>query len=186
MINGENIKLRELRKEDIASINRWRNNLQNRMLTQGFRGPVTIEIESEWLNNVLNNKGNRDIYFGIEKYNESHLIGIIQLNEIDYISRIATCGILIGELEDRGKGVGVEAVRAILYYAFFVLNLRKIITYIVDSNHQALKVQEKVGKVWKEGRLKEHYYFNGQYVDLHIQSYFKEDFVDLINEYSCK
>jgi RimJ/RimL family protein N-acetyltransferase len=184
MINGNKIKLRSLRMDDLPSINKWRNNLQNRILTQGYRGPVTMEIDSEWLSKVLNNTSNRDIYFGIEKEPPEGLTGIIQLNEIDYVSGVAACGILIGEKEARGKGTGIEAVRALLFYAFFVLNLRKVISYIAEVNKQAFRVQEKVGPVHNEGCLRSHYYFNGKFVDLHIQSFFREDFEFLKHDYT--
>ena len=184
MIKGNRVTLRELRINDLPSINRWRNNLQNRILTQCFRGPVTMEIDSAWLKEVLNNKDDKDIYFGIEKKPSHEIAGIIQLNGIDHISGVATCVILIGEKEERGYGNGVDAVRAILYYAFFVLNLRKIVTYIAAFNESAFRVLGKVGKVHKEGCLKSHYHFNGEYFDLHIQSFFKDDFEFLKNDYS--
>ncbi len=184
MIKGKKINLRSLRKDDLPSVNRWRNNLQNRIFTQGYRGPVTMEVDSSWLDKVLTNTDNRNIYFGIEKEPPDGLTGIIQLNEIDYISGVAACGILIGESEERGKGIGVEAVQALLFYAFFILNLRKVITYIAAFNKQAFKVQEKVGKVHKEGCLKAHYNYKGQYIDLHIQSFFREDFEFLKHDYS--
>jgi RimJ/RimL family protein N-acetyltransferase len=184
MIKGNKVTLRELRNSDLPSINKWRNNLNNRVLTQGYRGPVTIEIDFAWLKKVLNNEDNKDIYFGIERNTSKEIIGIIQLNGIDYISRIATCGILIGEDKERGNGIGVDAIRAVLFYAFFVLNIRKVTSYIAGFNKQAFKVQEKVGKVYKEGCLKAHYHLNGKYVDLHIQSFFKGDFEFLKNDYS--
>jgi len=184
MIKGNRVTLRELRISDLPSINRWRNKLQNRIITQGFRGPVTMEIDYAWLEEVLVNTENTDIYFGIEKKPSNDIIGIIQLNSIDYISGVATCGILIGEIEERSKGLGVDAVRAILYYAFFILNLRKVMTYIAAFNISAFKVQEKVGKVHKEGCLKYQFFYNGKYVDLHIQSFFKDDFEFLKNDYS--
>jgi len=184
MIIGKKTRLRSLRKDDLLTINRWRNNLQNRIITQGYRGPVTMEVDSFWLENVLKNTDSRNIYFGIEKIQSNSFIGIIQLNEIDYISRVATCGILIGEKKERGQALGVDAVRGILYYAFFILNLRKVIIYIAAFNKQAFKVQEKVGKVYNEGCLKGHYFVNGRYIDLHIQSFFKDDFGFLENDYS--
>jgi RimJ/RimL family protein N-acetyltransferase len=184
MIHGKKIILRSLRENDLPSINKWRNNLENRILTQGYRGPVTMEIDSIWLNKVLTNTDSRNIYFGFENPPQPDLFGIIQLNEIDYISGVATCGILIGDDENRGKGIGAEAVRAVLYYAFFILNLRKVITYIASFNKQAFKVQKKVGKVHEEGCLKAHYHFNGHYFDIHIQSFFREDFEFLKDDYT--
>lgn len=186
MIHGKRITLRPLKKEDLLLINKWRNNLQNRVVTQGYRGPVTVEVESSWLGKVLNNSDNRNIYFGIEMNKSNGLIGIIQLNEIDYISGVTTCGILIGEQEERNKGIGAEAVRAILFYAFFILNLRKVITYIGDFNVQAFKVQKKAGKVYREGCLKAHYHYKGRYVDLYIQSFFRDDFIHLLDEYTLQ
>lgn len=184
MITGSSIILRELRKEDLPSINKWRNNLQNRIITQGFRGPVTMEIDAAWLDEVLKNKTEKDFYFGIVKKQTNVIVGIIQLNAIDYISGVTTCGILIGEKTERGSGLGVDAVRAILYYAFYILNLRKVMTYIASYNIQAFKVQEKVGIIYKEGCLLSHYLVNGNFVDLHIQSFFKNDYDFLKDEYS--
>lgn len=184
MIEGKMIKLRSLSRNDLFTINKWRNNLQNRILTQGYRGPVTMEIDSAWLDRVLNNAESWDIYFGIEKNPPEGLVGIIQLNNIDYVSGVASCGILIGEEEKRGKEIGFDAFRALLYYAFFILNLRKIITCIADFNKQALKVQEKIGHVHKEGCLKAHYHYMGQYVDLHVQSFFRDDFEFLKDDYT--
>ncbi len=184
MINSTNIILRPLKKADLILINSWRNNLENRILTQGFRGPVTMVVDACWLDEALNNQDNKDFYFGIETKETGKLTGIIQLNAIDYVSGVATCGILIGEAEERGKGIGIEAVRGLLFYAFFVLNLRKIITYIADFNESAFKVQRKVGKVHREGCLKAHYYYKGEYVDVYIQSFFKKDFECLKDEYS--
>jgi [ribosomal protein S5]-alanine N-acetyltransferase len=183
MIKGKRVVLRELRTSDLPSVNRWRNNLENRILTQGYRGPVSMEIDSDWLKGVLSDSDNKNIYFGIEKASSDKIIGIIQLNGIDYISGVSTCGILIGENEERLKGFGTDAVRAILYYAFFVLNLRKVITYIAAFNKPSFKLQEKVGKVHKEGCLKEHYYYNGEYTDLHIQSFFKNDYKSLKDDF---
>ena len=96
MIKSKKVVLRELRITDSVLINRWRNKLNNRIITQGYRGPVTLEIDTDWLKKIIENKGNSDIYFGIEKATTKELIGIIQLNGIDYISGVATCGILIG------------------------------------------------------------------------------------------
>lgn len=184
MIKGKSINLRELRHSDLPSINRWRNNLRNRVVTQGFRGPVTIDVDSVWLEKVLKNENDKDYYFGIEKKESEDIVGIIQLNAVDFISGVATCGILIGEDEERGSGLGVDAVRALLYYAFFILNLRKVITYVASFNEQAFRVQNKVGKVYEEGCLKAHYMVNGEFIDLHIQSFFKDDYVILKNEYT--
>ena len=89
-----------------------------------------------------------------------------------------------GKKMKRGNGIGVDAVRAILYYAFYILNLRKIITYVADFNKRAFKVQEKVGKCYTEGCLKSHFYFNNGYADLFIRSFFREDYDSLSDEYS--
>lgn len=184
MIEGKKIRLRSLCKDDLYTINKWRNNLHNRILTQGYRGPVTIELDSLWLDRVLNNSEIHDIYFGIENKPAKILVGIIQLNNIDFISGVASCGILIGEEEKRGKDIGFESFRALLYYAFFVLNLRKIITYIAAFNKRALKVQEKVGQGHTEACLKAHYHCMGHYVDLYIQSFFRDDFEHLKDDYT--
>ena len=105
MLIGEKIILRPLKIEDLEKTHEWRNNLELIKLTQGIRFPKTMEMDRDWFNQALNDKSNRNIYFGIDEIETGEFIGIIQLNGIDYISGTANWGFMIGEINNQGKGI---------------------------------------------------------------------------------
>lgn len=177
MLIGKKIILRPLNIEDLNKTLEWRNNLELIKLTQGIRFPKTIEMEKEWFENALNDKSNRNVYFGIDEIASGNFIGIIQLNNIDYISGTAIWGFIIGDKENQGKGYSVEAPILLFNYAFNVLNLRKIFGYPIVYNDATLKMHHKIGNFKQEGILKQHVYYDGVYHDVLILSLFKEDFI---------
>ena len=176
MLIGEKIILRPLKIEDLEKTHEWRNNLELIKLTQGIRFPKTLEMDRDWFNNALNDKSNRNIYFGIDEIETGEFIGIIQLNNIDYISRNANWGFMIGETKNQSKGIGTEFSNLILNYTFNELNLIKITSYIVDNNKISNKLFRKLGFI-EEGVLKNHYFVNGEYKDIMIMSLFKDDYL---------
>lgn len=177
MLVGKNIILRSLRASDADSLNKWRNQIENKVLTQSYRLPVSLLKDEEWLRLKMMNSSNNEVFFIME---QSDLpIGLFQLTNIDYISGTATWGFILGDKESRGKGYCVEAALLVLNYAFNFLNLRKIISYNLGFNSATLKMQKKIGPLKEEGCLKNHYYFNGKYWDIYILSFIKEDFTHL-------
>jgi len=177
MLVGENVVLRALNIDDLIYLNKWRNQLDNKIMTQGYRLPVSLCKDEEWLHLKMNSSSNKEIYFIIQEYGLP--IGLIQLTDIDYISGTASWGFILGNKESRGKGYSVEVPLLLFNYAFNVLNLRKIVSYNLDFNEATLKMHKKIGNVIEEGCLKKHYYFNGKFWDVHILSFFKEDFKQL-------
>lgn len=171
MIKSEKITLRPLRSEDWENTIHWRNDLKLTKQVMSHPFPITDLLEKEWFNHILIDKSNRNIYFGIEQKQNSKLIGIIFLTQINWISKNCYLGILIGDNSNRGKGYGTEAVKLITDYAFNVLNLNKITLEVVDQN-DAIKLYNKLG-FHSEGLLKNHYYFNNDYFDIHILSLFR-------------
>lgn len=177
MLKGKDLNLRELRISDLERINEWRNNLYNKIMTQSYRLPVTYMQDEEWLKRKVLSTTNAEVFFIIEENNIP--IGMVQLTNIDYTSGTAIWGIIIGEIDNRGKGYGAEAELLLFNYAFNVLNLRKLICYIVSLNNESLKMHKKLKFLREEGCLKKHYYFNNCYWDVYIFAYYREDFADL-------
>ena len=176
MLIGEKIILRPLKIEDLEKTHEWRNNLELIKLTQGIRFPKTMEMDRDWFNYALNDKSNRNIYFGIDEIETGDFIGIIQLNNLDYISGTANWGFMIGETKNQGKGTGTEFSILILNYAFNYLNLRKITSFIVDNNVISTKLFQKLG-FKEEGILRKHHFVDGEYKNVLIMSLFREDYL---------
>lgn len=174
MLIGERIILRPLKTEDLEKTHQWRNNLELIKLTQGIRFPKTLEMDKDWFENALNDKSNRNIYFGVDEIETNEYIGIIQLNNIDYISGTASWGFMIGETKNQSKGIGTEFSSLIFNYVFNYLNLRKITSYIVGNNAVSIKLFKKMG-FNEEGILRNHYFVNGEYHDVIIMSLFRKN-----------
>lgn len=176
MLIGKKIILRPLKIEDVEKTHQWRNNLELIKMTQGIRFPKTLEMDKEWFEHTLNDKSNRNIYFGIDEIESGEFISIVSLTNIDYISGTAIWGLIIGEAAGRGKGYSVEILNLLLEYSFKTLNLRKIFGYPVVINEATLAMHKKIEGICEEGRLKRHYFWNNEYHDVLILSIFKEDF----------
>lgn len=177
MLIGEQIVLRPLKIEDLDKTHEWRNNLELIKLTQGIRFPKSLEMDREWFENALNDKSNRNIYFGIDEIETGEFVGIIQLNSIDYISGTAIWGFIIGDKINQGRGFSVEAPTLLFDYAFNILNLRKIFGYPISFNNATLHMHKKIGNFVEEGRLKSHVFFDGRFHDVLILSLFRKDYL---------
>jgi RimJ/RimL family protein N-acetyltransferase len=135
-------------------------------------------MDKEWFDNALNDKSNKNIYFGVDEILTNEFIGIVQLNNIDYVSGTALLGFVIGDTKFRGKGYGFEFSCLIVSYAFLTLNLRKIITYNLASNDSTLSMQKKLGFL-QEGELKEHIYHDGKFYDVIILSLLRNKYLEI-------
>lgn len=101
-------------------------------------------------------------------------IGNIKLDNFDWISHTCELGVLIGEKDFWGKGIGTEACTLAIQYAFNILNIRKVLLAVYATNIGAIKVYEKLGFV-NEGTLRKHIWSNGNYIDKHFMGLFKEE-----------
>ena len=165
--------------DDLKYLNEWRNDLENKIMSQGFRLPVTMLQDEEWLKQKMSYSNGSELFLIVEEINKSLPIGLIQLTNIDYISGTAQWGFIIGDKAKRGKGYSVEAPHMFFGYVFNVLNLRKLYGYTLGYNKKTFNMLQKIGIFHEEGRLKNQYYLNGEYHDVLITSIFREDYPNL-------
>lgn len=172
---GNKVKLRPLQLLDSELSVHWRNDpeIRDNLLSAPF--PVTNELEKEWIEKILHDKSNSKIVYAIETIIQHNLIGFIYLVEIDWVSRVAWFGIMIGEKEYQGQGMAKEAMRLLFNYAFARLNLRKISLEVAAFNHKAINLYNFFGFV-EEGRMIDQIYLNNEFHDVLIMSIFKKDF----------
>ncbi len=103
------------------------------------------------------------------------LIGNISLHNIDHLHRNAFIGIFIGEEQQRGQGLGAEAIRLILQYGFKTLNLHNIMLTVHADNDAGIACYKNVG--FREvGRLPEWTFKDGKYVDKLYMSIMEHEF----------
>lgn len=171
---GDKIYLRGITLAD-ANDN-YCNWLNDKEVTKGLASghkPATKEDVEQYIKNVLNDPGK--IMFAICSSDNNLHIGNIKIDNFDYIAGTCELGVLIGDKNYWGKGVGTEACNLVLRYAFNTLNLRKVTLSVYGNNPAAIALYEKIG-FQKEGNLKNHVFIDGEYHDKIYMSIFKSTF----------
>lgn len=158
-IEGENIVLGPLRKEDTGLHYKWSNDLLVKRAL-GSMHPVTYEEQLQKYTECIQDKSS--VYFTIFTKDTMQPIGMSYLRDIR--NRNADFGILIGEREFQGKGIGTEATKLTLDYGFTILGLHNIMLAVYAFNVAGLKAYTKAG--FREiGRRREVKWVDGRYWD---------------------
>ena len=157
--------LRPIEKKDLRKLNEWKNNEEVFQYLGGGYMPVSIDVQEKWLEDMMDTTGKHKRFLIEDMSGKS--IGMIGLYGINWIHRTCELGIFIGETCERRKGYGREAYFLIENFAARYLNLRKIKATVVEDNHAAVVMYEKLGFV-KAGRLVEERFINGSYHSVYL------------------
>jgi RimJ/RimL family protein N-acetyltransferase len=158
-IEGELVTLRAIERADLPHLQRWSNDAELQRMLGGWHFPTSSKDQEEWFAQL--SCRSTDQRFAIDA-KELGLIGTANLVSIDWKNRTAFHGMMLGEKTSRGKGFGVDTIRAVMRYAFDELNLFRLDTDIIENNAASLRAYiEKCG--WQEeGRRQKWYFRNGQ------------------------
>jgi RimJ/RimL family protein N-acetyltransferase len=91
-------------------------------------------------------------------------VGTAGLHQIDHHNRSAAFGIVVGEPEYRGQGLGTETVRLVLDYAFCALGLHNVMLSVYEFNQAGWRAYEKAG-FQELGRRRECRFMGGKMWD---------------------
>ncbi len=105
--------------------------------------------------------GGTDQVFVIE--HDGEVVGQCELFDVDPLARTAEVGIAL-LAQARGRGLGTDALRVLVGFAFTRLNLRRVHLTTLADNAGALASYRKVGFV-EEGRRRESAWVRGRYAD---------------------
>jgi RimJ/RimL family protein N-acetyltransferase len=167
------VKLTPFGEDDAAQLFQWQNDPDIRDLTKGFRFPVQMDNVKEWLKSIRDQNSKSRTIFAIRVANK--FAGTVQLNSIDPYQRKAMFGIMIGDPEQRGKGVGYMATSLMLDYAFNGLDFRRVGLEVIEPN-PAKHLYERLGfKI--EGKIREDYYSDGKSIDTLLYGILRSEFV---------
>lgn len=143
---------------------RWLNSLEitSNLGMLEYLMPVSFQqLESYYLSNAFSG---HSILFAIHEKDTDDFVGTAKIGHIDWLSRCAEFGRVIGEKDARGKGYGTEVIKLILEYCFRVLNLNKVVAGTNADNIAALKTYEKFNfKI--EGTIRKSWFKNGKLID---------------------
>jgi len=95
-----------------------------------------------------------DDSFAIHRPGDERPLGVISLMNLSEANLSADLSIIVGSQEDRHEGLGTEAIRLLLDYAFRERSLHRVGLSVFDFNGPARATYEKLG-FREEGRLRE-------------------------------
>jgi diamine N-acetyltransferase len=145
VVVGEKVALGPLRADLAATYARWMNQAEvRRGLAQ--MGIATRQSQEKWVQENLEKSAEREpgtVEFTIYDRADDAPVGTVGLLQISHAHGIAELGIALGER--RGQGLGSEATRLALDYAFHVLHLRNVLLETLAWNAAGLAAYERAG-----------------------------------------
>jgi RimJ/RimL family protein N-acetyltransferase len=170
-MKGERLCLAPVRNKDLPQLWKWINDRDQVLFNAAYR-PVAESQHRTWFEAVA--KRSDMVLFGIA-LKTGKLIGTCQLHSISPVHRSAELQIRIGEVHQRGRGYGTEAVQLLLRFGFEDLNLNRIYLHVFSDNVAALRTYEKCG-FSQEGMLRQAAHIDGKYVDVTVMGVLRHDF----------
>jgi len=126
---------------------------------------------------VINVKSSDNAYFfALYLKDNNQFIGTVKLGSIDWKSRTADVGILIGEKTCWGKGIAKDAVFTASDYAFRSLGIRKVTGGCIATNTAMHRCFERLGFT-REAVLRKKVPFRDDFVDHYLYGVFPDELV---------
>lgn len=162
ILKGAQIYLRPICAADTDRVVKWRND-KNVVKNFIYRVPISRKAHLDWLKNKVE-QGNVHQFVICRNADEMPL-GSVYLQNFEEEHKKAEEGIFLGEEQAYGKGIGTEAAKLILKYAFEQLRLHKVVARVLAYNQASVRMHEKAGYV-QEAYFREELFLDGKYEDL--------------------
>lgn len=173
MYCGEKVRLRAYKEEDIPLATKFANDRElKKLLVTNIPFPMTNWEEESWIKSQKSND-NGQYNFAIEDIETGKYIGGCGIQNVNWLSRVALVGIMIGDKDYWGKGYGTDAMKTLVTFIFNNMNINKIRLSTFSFNERAIKSYKKCGFT-VEGVLKNEIFKDGKYYDEIIMSIFKD------------
>lgn len=165
MFEGALVWLRAARREDLPRLCAFNNDVAVELAGGGDPPyPQSLERLQALFDADLGRGGRDGTAWAIETL-EGVLIGQCALFDFQEVHRTCELGITIGDSAYWGKGYGRDAVELLVAFAFRYRNVRRVYLTTHAANERAYRCYVACGFV-EEGRLREHVWHDGGYVDL--------------------
>jgi endonuclease I/RimJ/RimL family protein N-acetyltransferase len=145
LVVGDRVALGPLRRDLASSYARWINQLDTRfnMLRVGI---ATADSEIAWVEETTKAAAEREptvVAFTVYDRRDLAPVGTGMLFRVSHVHESAMLGLGLGER--RGQGLGTEATRLMLDWAFNVLGLEYVSLETLPSNTAAIRAYERAG-----------------------------------------
>lgn len=176
MFEGKKIVLTKPVMEDAAYFQKWFMNKEFRHYYDSYMSVSLDMIEEEIKKEKdVTDPGAEKVDFTVKNKRNSEVIGIASIKDIDRQNGHAEIALGIGDEENRLAGFGVDLMIVLLDIVFYHFGFEKCYTKINDNNALGLKSALNFGFT-AEGKLKNHTFIDGTYVDQWILAINKDEY----------
>jgi len=166
LLRGDRVRLTAVDKRDLAAMAQWWADADFLRLYDAV--PAYPKTEAQLAQRIEEGqKGDQVFLFGIRLLASDELIGLLELDGILWTHGTTYLSIGIGPPGRRGQGLGYEAMRLGLRYAFRELNLYRVCVTVFSYNRPAITLYEKLGFI-REGVYRQHLQRDGQRFDMFL------------------
>jgi RimJ/RimL family protein N-acetyltransferase len=168
MLTGRSVILREVRRSDLPVLHR---DLESDVVTSSIGSsrpwrPISLSaLEAEFDRSLADPPDERSARFAVQEREDPSgaLIGTTGLWRIDLHNGSAHLGIQLVPAV-RGRGLGLDVVRALCHYAFVVRGLHRVALETLATNEAMRRTAASAGFT-EEGRLRQAAFLLGERVD---------------------
>lgn len=166
MLTGRQVAIGPILPDDLARLFVWGDDPEIARLNEPYL-PKNLDRERDFW---LNPGGDpRRIFMAVRRVGRAEIIGYVQITAIEPIHRSANLGVLIGRPEDRGRGLGREAMELTIAFCRNHLNLTRLSLAVHADNAAAVALYEKLGFA-TEGVLRAAQFIAGRWIDLQLMA----------------
>lgn len=144
--------------------------------TGGGKYYVSTSYEKKWIEDAIFDSKN--IRLAVCLIEDGRYIGNVSITNINSVNRSGASNILIGDHSCRGRGIGLEAYKLLLDYAFNERGFHRIDARVLEDNIASIKMHQKCG-YRIEGTLREAVFKNGRWQNQVVLSILENEFRQL-------
>lgn len=176
MLQGKSVHIRAMEADDLVAVKAVNDDPAVRANVVGWGWPTSMTEMQGW---HAGSQGG-DTHRWVVEDGEQRVIGVTGLWDVDMQSRHAMTALKLGGLNEvRGRGLGTDAIKIVMAWAFYDLGLHRLYGSILVNNVASQRAYiDKCG--WsREGVSREHVWRGGGHVDLVQVGVLKSDFDQL-------
>jgi diamine N-acetyltransferase len=172
MLKGKKVILRAEERADLKRLHELTRNVELVVLSDGQWQPEPLAQWEQKFDKRLEDADKARFVIEVD----GTVIGGIGLHHRDRCAGSAQFGVGIYDPEYLGQGYGRDAIETLLGWAFQIQNYRRIWLETYALNERAVRAYRAAGFV-EEGRLREHAFYNGHYVDALVMGLLREEWL---------
>ena len=173
-LNSNNLFLKPLTKENAGDLFAIRADKEVQKYTDTDAFKSLAEAQKHIADCSKRAENQEYLLLGIFSRATKDFLGTINLYHIDYKHNFATIGFQMAK-DYWGRGYMNEALQTFLKFTFEEMDMHRIEAQTYIEHEKAIKVFDRL-KFIREGRLRQNFLIDGNYVDSYLYSILKQDF----------